>query len=332
MDYIRKIAIRAVEEKGYSPETVIEVLGLSRSCIYTWLRRYRAEGLPGLDTRTAPGSPPVITPEMEQWLRETVLESTPVEHGYDRVLWTRVILAEMLGLRFGIEVSGRTVSLHLNRMGLSYRKPSYRATQQDPHEVEYFLQVKFPAIQRQAEKLGADIAFEDESGVNLQTHAGRTWGQRGQAPMVVRTDARGGFNVLSTVEASGDLRYHVEADNVNSARYIAFLRQLLRGRTRPLILLVDRVSFHGSKPVRDFVRAHRHQLRVFFLPRHAPAYNPDEHVWEEIKDKKIGRQPVKNKADLKKRLHSALKSLQRRTGRVISFFHLPETRYAASNV
>ena len=95
MDYIRKIAIRAVEENGYSPETVIEVLGLSRSCIYTWLRRYRAEGLPGLDTRTAPGSTPVITPEMEQWLRETVLESTPLEHGYDTVLWTRAILAQI---------------------------------------------------------------------------------------------------------------------------------------------------------------------------------------------------------------------------------------------
>ena len=115
---------------------------------------------------------------------------------------------------------------------------------------------------------------------------------------------------------------------MNSQRYIEFLKPLLKGRQRPLILLVDRVSFHHSKAVRDFVRARRHQLRVFFLPRHAPEYNPDEHVWEEIKDKNIGRQPVKNKADLKKRLHSSLKSLQQRTARVISFFQLPTTQYA----
>jgi transposase len=330
MDFIRKIAVRAVEEKGYSPETVIDLLGLSRSCIYTWLRRYRAEGITGLDTRSAPGIAPMITAEMDQWLQETVLQSTPVEHGYDTVLWTREILAELLGVRFGVAVSGRTVSLHLNKIGLSYRKPSYQAMEQDPAEVEYFLQVKFPAIQRQAEKLGADIAFEDESGVHLQTHAGKTWGERGHAPVVERTDARGGYNVLSTVEASGHLRYHVEPGKVNSERYIAFLQHVLKGRTRPLILLVDRVSFHGSKKVRDFVRTRRHRLRIFFLPRHAPAYNPDEHVWEEIKDKKIGRQPVKNKADLKKRLHSALKSLQHRTARVISFFHLPTTQYVMS--
>lgn len=330
MDYLRKIAVRAVEEKGYSPEVVIDVLGLSRSCIYTWLRRYRGEGLKGLETQTAPGSLPMITPEMEQWLGETVLHSTPVDHGYDTLLWTREILAELLGLRFGVQVSGRTVSLHLNKSGLTYQKASYRATQQDPKELEHFLQVKFPAIQRQAQKLGADIAFEDESGVNLQTHAGRTWGERGQTPIVARTGARGGFNILSTVEASGHLRYHVEAGTINSERYIAFLQQLLQGRTRPLILLVDRASFHHSKKVRDFVRAHRQQLRIFFLPRYAPERNPDEHVWEEIKDKQIGRQPVKNKSDLKKRLHSALKSLQHRTKRIISFFQLPETEYAST--
>lgn len=329
MDYLRKIAVRAVEQKGYSPEVVIDLLGLSRSCIYTWLRRYRAHGLEGLETRTAPGSLPVLTEGMEQWLRETVLHSTPVAHGYDTLLWTREILAELLVQRFGVPVSGRTVSWHLRKMGLTYQKPSYRATEQDPQEVEHFLQVKFPAIQRQAQKLGAEIAFEDESGVNLQTHAGRTWGERGKTPIVRRTDARGGYNVLSTVDVTGHLRYHVGEGTVNSQRYIAFLKQLLQGRTRPLILLVDRASFHHSAPVRHFVRTHRRQLRVFFLPRHAPERNPSEHVWEDLKDKHIGRQPVKNKSDLKKRLHSDLKSLQHRTNRIISFFQLPETQYAA---
>ena len=111
------------------------------------------------------------------------------KHGYDTVLWTRAILAELLQGQFGVQVSGRTVSLHLSKIGLSYQKPGYRASEQDRQEVEHFLSVKFPAIQRQARKLGADILFEDESGVNLQTHAGRTWGERGETPEVIRTDA-----------------------------------------------------------------------------------------------------------------------------------------------
>jgi transposase len=97
------------------------------------------------------------------------------------------------------------------------------------------------------------------------------------------------------------MRYSATSEHINSQRFIAFLKQLIRGRTRPLILVLDRASFHGSKMVRDFVRAHRKQIRVFFLPRHAPEYNPDEQVWNELKVNQIGKQPVKNKPDLKRR-------------------------------
>jgi transposase len=64
------------------------------------------------------------------------------------------------------------------------------------------------------------------------------------------------------------------------------------------------------------------------LPSYSPELNPDEHVWEEIKDKKLGRQVVQNKFDLKQKLQSALQSLQDNTARVKSFFSLPETKYA----
>ncbi len=107
-----------------------------------------------------------------------------------------------------------------------------------------------------------------------------------------------------------------------------FLKQLLQGRTRSLILLLDRASFHGSKLVRDFVRAHRKQIRIFFLLRHAPEFNPDEQVWDEIKVNQTGKQPVKDKPDLKRRLYSALASLQRQARRsTLSFnFQIPGMR------
>lgn len=44
MGYLRKIAIQAVKEKGYSPEDVTDMLGFSRSCIYDWLNRFSQYG------------------------------------------------------------------------------------------------------------------------------------------------------------------------------------------------------------------------------------------------------------------------------------------------
>jgi len=263
---------------------------------------------------------------MDLWLRETVLHSTPVDHGYDTVLWTRTMLAELLKKHFGIAVSDATVGLHLQRLKLSCQRPCYRALAQDPAEVAAFLEVKFPKIQRLAEKMGADIAFEDETGVGIMTRSGRTWGAVGQPPKVAVSDRRGGYNVLSIVTAHGELRYSLEETNINAERYVEFLQQLLRGRTRPLIIIADQASFHKSAAVHKFVRAHRAKIRLFFFPTHSPELNPDEQVWNELKHRRIGKQPIKNKIDLKTRIRSALKSLQLKAEKIRSFFQLPDTK------
>jgi transposase len=332
MDYFRKRAVQAIRENGHSPEIVADVLGFSRSCIYEWLTRYDQGGYDALASRKPPGAEPVITPDMEVWLKATVLNSTPVAHGYDTVLWTRDILAELLKQQFGVTVAGVTVGLHLQQLGLSYQKPCYRDVERNEHDIEWFLKVKFPKIQQLAKNMGADIGFEDEAGVGVRTRAGRTWGAIGHPPEIKVAMQRGGYNVLSIVLPHGEMQYTVTADTVDSEQYINFLQQLIEGRTRPLILVMDRASFHRSEKVSEFVRAHRTQLRIFFFPKASPELNPDEQVWNEIKNNQIGKQPVKNKADLRKRLQSALGSLQHCTQRIQSFFQLPDTKYASVNV
>lgn len=328
MSYFRKLAVRAVVENNLSPEAVAKVFGFSRSSLYDWLKRYKEHGYGGLDTKKAPGAPPVITEEMDVWLKQTVLESTPEAFGHDTTLWTCELLAQLLYERYGVRVIGETVNQHLHRLGLTNQKPTYIAREQDPEAVDRFVTAQFPKIQRFAAKVGADIGFEDEAGVDLRERSGKTWGQRGVRPEVFVTGQRGRLNVLSVITAQGDLNYHVTEESIDSKEYIGFLKQLIKGRKRPLFLIVDRASFHCSKMTRKFIWCHRCQIRLFYLPTYSPERNPDEHVWEEIKDKRLGRQPIKNKKDLKARLHSALKSLQHHTERVKSFFRLPETQYA----
>ena len=269
MNYLRLIAVQAIEEKHYSPELIADILGISRSSIYEWLRLYREGGEVALETRTAPGAPPVITPIMDWWLEQTVLNSTPIDHGYDTLLWTRSILAEVLNKHFGICVSESTVGLHLHQLDLSCQKPCYRAWDQDQAKVAAFLEVKFPKIQRLAAKMGADIAFEDEAGVGMMTRSGRPWGKVGHPPEVAVSDRRGGYNVLSIITATGELHYSLEAKTINGERDVEFLQQLLHGHPRPLIIMADRASFHKASVVHQFVRAHRTQIRMFFFPTHS---------------------------------------------------------------
>lgn len=332
MSYFRKRAVQAIRERKQSPEVVAAVFGFNRSSIYEWLRNYDQGGYPALETRNPPGADPLITPTIEHWLKETVLNSTPVHHGYDTRLWNRELLAELIQKTFDVKVDGSTVSLHLHAVGLSYQQPAYQDGARDEQEVELFLTKKFPMIKRLAEKMGADIGFEDEAGIGLTSRAGRTWGAVGHPPAIPVSMDRQGYNLLSMITPQGTLQYAVTTAKVDSAQYIQFLFELIAPRERPLILLVDHVSFHDSKPVRDFVRAHRQKLRIFFLPKHAPELNPDEQVWNEIKHNQIGKQPVKNKQDLGKRIFDALKSLRNQADRIKSFFELPDTKYASANV
>ena len=143
------------------------------------------------------------------------------------------------------------------------------------------------------------------------------------------TDRRGGYNLWSIVTARGGFPSSAGENSVDGPPFVAFLERLIQDRPRPLILGVDRASFHRSAVVRQFVRAHRTQIWRFFFPAHTPELNPDEQVWNEIKHRRIGRQPVKNKLDLKRRLDAALRALQAFPERVRSFFQLPDTQYAA---
>lgn len=328
MNYLRRIAVRAIEEKDYSPELVADFLGIDRTSIYDWLRKYRQAGEKSLDTGKAPGAERVITPDIDRWLKETILNTTPADHGYETVLWTLDIIVNLLKERFDLWVSDATVRIHLHHLGLSCQQPCYLAFNQDQAQVKAFLDEEFKQIQKVAQELKADIAFEDESWIQGNTRSGRTWGLIGHPPQIKVSDDRGGFHVLSMVTATGELVFEVTTEKLVSAVFIRFLRKALCGRTRPLIVITDNASYHTSNEVKKFVEDHSQQIRLFFFPPHSPKLNPDEQVWNEIKHRQLEKEPIKNRVDFQHRVYSALIKLQQYKEKIKSFFKLPDTQYA----
>jgi transposase len=68
-----------------------------------------------------------------------------------------------------------------------------------------------------------------------------------------------------------------------------------------------------------FVESLNGKLRLFFLPGYSPDLNPDELVWRHVKHHDIGRQLLEDAADLLPKVHSSLRSLQRRPGIIRAF-------------
>ena len=199
-----------------------------------------------------------------------------------------------------------------------------------PQASEVWLTTEYPAIQKLALQEGATIYFGDESGVRSDYHAGTTWGARGRTPVVPTTGSRVSVNMLSAITAKGEMRFMVTTGKVNAERFIDFLKRLLVHAEAPVFLILDGHPVHRSRVVTGFVKSTAGRLRIFLLPGYAPELNPDEQVWNHVKNHDIGRASIPSRPDLLRRVQRRLYSLQRQPHLIRSFFELPATRYAAA--
>ena len=328
---LEAIRIRAVEQvqAGHSPEEVIKALGFTRGRIYEWLARYRSGGWHALKAKPLKGRPPRITGNQMKWIYNTVTRKNPLQLKFEFALWTRRMIRDLISEKFGIHLSLPSVGRLLAQLGLTCQKPLMRAFQQNPSLVEHWLREEYPRIQARAKRIGAEIFFADEAGIRSDFHSGKTWAPRGQTPIIKATGARFGFNMLSAVSPKGNMRFMVVDGRVASKQFCEFLRRLCVRATRPIFLILDGHPVHRSAKVKKVVESLKGKLQLFFLPPYSPELNPDEFVWNEVKNNGIGRMSVSGPDDMKRKVVDYLKSMQRFPELIRSFFYAPTTLYAA---
>ena len=102
-------------------------------------------------------------------------------------------------------------------------------------------ETEYPKIKKLAQTQGADIYFGDAAHIRSDHHAGRTWGKKGETPVVEATGARHGISLISAITSKGHMRFMIkEKGGVNSAVFIEFLQRLLVGARQTIFLIVDR--------------------------------------------------------------------------------------------
>jgi len=157
---------------------------------------------------------------------------------------------------------------------------------------------------------------------------GRTWGEKGKTPEVRTSGQRQSINAISAVNARGAFWYKVYSGRFNATRFKdEFLTSFLRGRTRPVLRVVDGHPSHRAKLISADVKQMKGRLELHFLPGYAPELNPDEFVWNYVKHEGVSKKPLKRNESLRQRVEHDLAGSNRRPALVRTFFGAPSVSY-----
>jgi len=320
------MAVRRVRE-GESASVVIASFGLARTTIYKWLEAERTGGASALNSRLATGRPAKLSAKQMTQVFRWINGKDPRQYGFDFGLWTRKIVAVLIERRFGILLGVTAVGRLLADLDITPQKPLRRAYERDPEAITRWKTEVFPDLKRRAKELKAKIFFLDEAGVRSDQVLGKTWAPRGQTPEVATAGRRQHINAISAVNALGEFWFETYEGRFNAEAFLSLLKNFLRGRRSPVILIADGHPAHHAKRVSEYVQSLKGKLEIHFLPGYAPELNPDEFVWNHLKRQGVSKTPLRKGESLHTRVHSDLTAIKAKPQLVRSFFRAPSVAY-----
>lgn len=329
------IRIRAVKAiaAGQSHQDVAKVAGVSLRAVGKWWKTYQQSGLAGLRRQSRRPKSAADGGKLKGWqcssIVRTIMSKTPDQLSFPFMLWTREAVAQLIFDRFKIRLSKWTAGRLLKKWGMSPQKPVKRAYEQQPEDVKRWIDEEYPKIARKAAVAKAEIHWGDEMGVRSDDQIGRTYGKRGQTPVVRVSGRRFSCQMISTVTNRGSLRFMIFDGKFNAEVMIGFLKRLLKSVKRKIFLILDGHPVHKSKKVKSWIAEHSSRIELFTLPSYSPELNPDELLNQDVKTNAVRKKRAANVDELKKNLLGYLRGRQKRPDLVKRYFHGKHVKYAA---
>ena len=325
LEELRRLAVCRVLA-GESQVVVAASLEVTPFTVNRWMRTYREHGEAGLAARKAPGRPTKLTTQQQAKLRRIIIGKDPRQLNFGSALWTLSIVGQVVEQLFEVVLHASSISRMLHGMGITPQKPVRRAFARDDEECRTWMRVEFPKIVENAHRRQAALLFLDETGVHEDGPIGRSWAERGRPPVVKVTGRRNRVNVISAISPQGRLWFRCFQGTLTAGRFVDFLAALLKGRSKPVDLILDKHPAHTAAMTRRFLAERTRQIRVHFLPSYAPDLNPDEHVWSYLKGT-FRSDPMTQDEDLTLAVLTTMSAIQQNHTLVRSFFDDPAVQY-----
>jgi len=328
---LREMAIR-LKESGKTYKAIAEIVHVQPTTICAWYKAYQRGGKKAIKIKKRgrpSGSCRTLTAVQEHEIQKAIVDKCPDQLKFPFALWTRVAVQQLVKELFSIKMPIRTVGEYLKRWNYTPQKPLRKAYKQNPKAVSAWLKEEYPAIARKSKEEKAEIHWGDETGLCNDSYHGRSYAPRGETPAIKVHPRCQRVNLISTVTNQGKVRFMIYKDKMNSQTLIRFMKRLIKGSDRKVLLILDNLRVHHSHMVKDWLKDHKAEIEIFFLPSYSPELNPDEYLNCDLKIGVHSKVPARTKEQLAKKTLSHLRKLQKIPGRVKNYFKHPKISYAA---
>ena len=121
----------------------------SEKTIRAYIHAYEKNGFDGLVMKRSPGKSSRLTKEQRDELKQIIVSQVPADVGFTaKFNWTLQIIADYIERTYGFQYSLRGVSKLMERMNMSYTKPTYTLAAADPVKQQQFVEETFPMLKK----------------------------------------------------------------------------------------------------------------------------------------------------------------------------------------
>lgn len=169
-------------------------------------------------------------------------------------------------------------------------------------------------------KDGLVIIFIDEAGFYLLPGLVRTYAPRGQTPVLKPFLTYDHLSVMSGITMLGQLYTLVRERALSSTDSVRFLKHLRHEIQRKLMVIWDGSPIHRKEVTRFMAEGGAKHIHLEQLPAYAPDLNPDEGVWQHLKNVELRNIACQDLSQLRRELGLAIMRLRSTPHVVRSFF------------
>ena len=127
--------------QGFKNKDIAQMECLEKHTVGIYIKNYIDNGLKGLEMKYSPGKKRKLSKEQEVELVDIITTHTPEEVGFkNRCNWTIALVQEYIHKKFNIDMCHSAVYVAMNRLNLSYTRPTYVLAKSDKEKQEKFKQ------------------------------------------------------------------------------------------------------------------------------------------------------------------------------------------------